>query len=80
MLDQYITDDSQQFNSEEENTMDYELITAEKTVSNSNCPVLKDLKRRFDLYLTKENKSGEVYRITNNEDCQLYMLKIDNLG
>ena len=57
--------------------MDYEPI--EIIPTRNSCCVLKALNRRFAIYLTNENKSGEVYRVIKNEDCQLYMLKIDNL-
>ena len=57
--------------------MDYEPIDIMPT--RNICFVLKALNRRFAIYLTNENKSGEVYRVIKNEDCQLYMLKIDNL-
>ena len=48
-------------------------------VTKNLCPVLKALNRRYEIYLTNENRSGEVYRIINNEDFKLYMLKIDNI-
>jgi hypothetical protein len=46
-------------------------------VTKNSCPVLKALNRRYEIYLTNENRSGELYRIINNQDFQLYMLKID---
>lgn len=48
-------------------------------VTKNSCAVLKALNRRYQIYLTNENRSGEVYRIINNDDFQLYMLKIDNI-
>lgn len=57
-------DDSQQFISDDE--MDYEPIEIFPKIT---CPILKALHRRFEIYLTNDNKCGEVYRIINNDDC-----------
>ena len=59
-----LIDGSQQFISDDE--MEDETI---EIFSKITCPILKALHRRFEIYLTNENKCGEVYRIINNEDC-----------